>query len=968
MKPQFPKKHFERNFKPFPKPKFPKFQNPKNSVSKNFEPPKKTVETQPIRKQNPRRNNRKQKEKEKRKDITDYQFNNLLMNKEIEDEVYVYLCFDYFVYDEMLISIKSQENNLKANTTESNDSLPLPKIPPRPGSQIFSSFFLRKSQKKKRSSTSIQILNINSQSKHIQTAFPDEVVDARKKLNILRKGSSQLNEKQQLIAIKILEISSTFPEPVIPPKATKPLAILSEFISKKQSNTQNPRIQSKKEEIILKEQDQLSKKSSNQEQEDHEIKKPKVISSPKKIPAKNISSSVRLPKSDSIHQGSPEQKVEREIENQEEEKEIKKQNESKITNHFIKRKNFDRHAISIQNKHNFQRKTEDLLSPDYMRSLENIVSETYALKIKQNQSLDPNAMNRKFNYKPKKKKNKSVLKDQADIIMQEISIKKDLDTKKTPRLNTNEKFIPTFEEYKKLNKIIERPPLQELTEEEKDMIWKFRNTLRVNSRALPKFILSLNLDVEFERQEMIRLVNDWKIDIVAILELLSKNFIDEYIREFATNQMRKYDDDELLLYLLQIVQGMRYEKSEKSALVQFLIERALNNKIFGTFFYWYIFSERNDHDYSIFGKVLLEFARQCLETPKNKKHLLRLRRHEELVNSLKHISEAIRTNKDPRPKKITHLRENFPKDHLDLVTFEKMPLPLDPSVFITGIVPESIYIFKSALCPLKITFKTINEKDYSIIFKAGDDLRQDNLVMQLILLMDRLLKQENLDLKLTPYKVLPTSADVGMIQYIDSKSLSSILSDHHNKIADYLIKNNPDPETEYGFTPLVMDNYIKSCAGYGVITYLLGVGDRHLDNLLLTPDGKLFHIDFGYIFGSDPKPFPPPMKLCKEMIDAMMGRKSTHYNYFKLLSGEAFNVLRKSAYLILDLLSLMIDANITDFQKNPDAIPIIYEKFRLDLNDNDAAQYICSVIDESVNALFPQVVETLHKWAQYWRS
>ena len=63
--------------------------------------------------------------------------------------------------------------------------------------------------------------------------------------------------------------------------------------------------------------------------------------------------------------------------------------------------------------------------------------------------------------------------------------------------------------------------------------------------------------------------------------------------------------------------------------------------------------------------------------------------------------------------------------------------------------------------PACLTFSTVSGNEYVAIFKHGDDLRQDQLILQIISLMDRLLRRENLDLKLTPYRVLATSSRHG---------------------------------------------------------------------------------------------------------------------------------------------------------------------------------------------------------------
>lgn len=118
----------------------------------------------------------------------------------------------------------------------------------------------------------------------------------------------------------------------------------------------------------------------------------------------------------------------------------------------------------------------------------------------------------------------------------------------------------------------------------------------------------------------------------------------------------------------------------------------------------------------------------------------------------------------------------------------------------------------------------------------------------------------------------------------------------------------------------------------------------------------------------DPKPFSPPMKLCKEMIEAMGGAHSIGYEQFLKKCCLAYKYLRYHSQLIISLLDAMCDAGLKDMKMSPELCVLkVQEKFRLDLNDEAAEIYFLSVINASVKTLFPVVVDKLHEWALNWK-
>ena len=189
-----------------------------------------------------------------------------------------------------------------------------------------------------------------------------------------------------------------------------------------------------------------------------------------------------------------------------------------------------------------------------------------------------------------------------------------------------------------------------------------------------------------------------------------------------------------------------------------------------------------------------------------------MKRQGDLVGILSRRAKELKTSKDPRPKKIERLRAFIAEPKNGLATMNALPLPLDASREVIGIVPEKASVFKSNLSPLLLYFTCSDGSEYPLIFKDGDDMRQDQLVIQLFTLMDRLLRKENLDLKLSPYAVLATGPTQGMAQYIPSMTIAAIVSEY-GTLLNYLRAHHPDEGSvgTFGVKKSVIDTFVKSC-------------------------------------------------------------------------------------------------------------------------------------------------------------
>ncbi|CAB4067367.1 PI4KB [Lepeophtheirus salmonis] len=223
----------------------------------------------------------------------------------------------------------------------------------------------------------------------------------------------------------------------------------------------------------------------------------------------------------------------------------------------------------------------------------------------------------------------------------------------------------------------------------------------------------------------------------------------------------------------------------------------------------------------------------------------------------------------------------------------------------------------------------------SVIVKCGDDLRQEHLAYQILEMLDRIWKRERVKLWVKPYRILVLSDNCGMIEPIwNTVSLHQVKKQSKKTLLNYFISEFGDFNSE-GFLT-AQHNFVRSCAGYCIVSYLLQLKDRHNGNILLDNQGHLIHIDFNFILSHSPQNLGfenSPFKLTTEFVDVMGGLKKHHEQIMSLV-----NIMRTGSPLPC-------------FSSSSSAIENLRNRFHMSFTDTQLNDLVDSMVEQSINSL-----------------
>lgn len=150
-------------------------------------------------------------------------------------------------------------------------------------------------------------------------------------------------------------------------------------------------------------------------------------------------------------------------------------------------------------------------------------------------------------------------------------------------------------------------------------------------------------------------------------------------------------------------------------------------------------------------------------------------------------------------------------------------------------------------------------------------------------------------------------------------------------------------------------------------TYVIGIGDRHNDNIMVTKAGHMFHIDFGHFLGNIMKfgfynRESAPFVFTPSFMYVMGDEKGVDFNRFLDLSRRAYDIVRKNSNIFLNLFHMMLSTGIPQLRSVSD-IYYLRQAFSLEQTRDEAQQHWINLVQESLNTKTTQINFFLHNLA-----
>ncbi|KAL4785846.1 hypothetical protein BJX76DRAFT_366638 [Aspergillus varians] len=329
-------------------------------------------------------------------------------------------------------------------------------------------------------------------------------------------------------------------------------------------------------------------------------------------------------------------------------------------------------------------------------------------------------------------------------------------------------------------------------------------------------------------------------------------------------------------------------------------------------------------------------------------------------------------------------------------------------------VLDDAQVLSSLQKPRKIGIRGSDGKIYNILCKPKDDLRKDQRLMEFNNMINRFLKKDVESSKrrmyIKTYAVTPLNEECGLIEWVDNlRTLRDLvtrslkergITPNYEEIRNYLNEACSDPSKISLFTDKVLATfppvlhewfvemfpetgawftarlrYTRSCAVMSMVGYVLGLGDRHGENILFEEGtGGVLHVDFNCLFDKGltfDKPELVPFRLTQNMIDAFGA-----YGYngpFRKTCELSLDLLRQNEDALMTILETFLHDPTTDFigkkrrthANVPDTPAGVLENVRNKLRGLLPGESVPLSVDGHVDELIIQATDVQNLAAMY---